>query len=246
MDPVDVDGDGNGGHPTNLTNSALGEFGPYVSPDGRKIAFSWPVETSNGDVYVMDADGSNRIQLTNVPGNDYSGNWSPDGLQLVFNTVGEVFIMDATDADGDGNGDNQIQLTNHPTGDGGPIWSPDGQKIAWTAHRDGNAELYVMDAVDSDGDGNGDNPTNISNNPANDGPTGWSPDSTRIINSTDRDGNFELYVMDADGGNPVRLTNNPALDGSGTWSPGAGNELSGVQGTDAPVTVGCGIALMNR
>jgi Tol biopolymer transport system component len=47
----------------------------------------------------------------------------------------------------------------------------------------------------------------------------WSPDSSRITFLSNRDGNFEIYVMNADGSNQTRLTNNPDLDESPDWSP---------------------------
>ncbi|NIM52761.1 MAG: hypothetical protein GTO22_26535, partial [Gemmatimonadales bacterium] len=48
--------------------------------------------------------------------------------------------------------------------------------------------------------------------PADDREPAWSPDGTRIAFASNRDGNYEIYVMDADGSNPVRLTDNPAGD----------------------------------
>jgi hypothetical protein len=44
--------------------------------------------------------------------------------------------------------------------------------------------------------------------------------AAKIAFSSNRDGNFEIYVMNADGSNPARLTNNPAYDTSPDWSPG--------------------------
>ena len=41
----------------------------------------------------------------------------------------------------------------------------------------------------------------------------------KIAFDTDRDGNYEIYVMDADGSNQTNLTNNPAQDGYPSWSP---------------------------
>ena len=93
-------------------------------------------------------------------------------------------------------------------------------KIAFVSDRDGNAEIYVMDA-------DGSNPTNLTNNPAVDGFPVWSPDGRKIAFVSDLDGNAEIYVMDADGSNQTNLTNNPAYDGPGEllgalalmWSP---------------------------
>ena len=87
-------------------------------------------------------------------------------------------------------------------------------KIAFYTNRDGNLEIYVMDA-------DGSNPTNLTNNAAADSSPGWSPDGTKIAFSSDRDGNSEIWVMDADGSNPTRLTNNTPteVNGAPVWSP---------------------------
>lgn len=42
-------------------------------------------------------------------------------------------------------GSNQVRLTDHPRRDGWPAWSPDGKKLAFSSHRDGAREVYVMD-----------------------------------------------------------------------------------------------------
>ena len=61
---------------------------------------------------------------------------------------------------------------------------------------------------------------NLTNNPAIDTSQAWSPDGTRIAFETDRDGDFEIYVMNADGSGQTNLTNNPAAcDISPTWPP---------------------------
>ena len=86
-------------------------------------------------------------------------------------------------------------------------------RIAFTSDRDGNREIYVMNA-----DGSGQ--TNVTNSPAADYFDSWSPDGSRIVFSSDRDGNRELYVMNADGSGVTRLTNNPCgIDSLDAWSP---------------------------
>jgi Tol biopolymer transport system component len=78
-------------------------------------------------------------------------------------------------------------------------------KIAFSSDRDGNTEIYVMNAQD------GSNQTNLTMNPAFDFDPSWSPDGTKIAFSSDRDGNTEIYVMNAqDGSNQARLTDNAA------------------------------------
>jgi len=44
-------------------------------------------------------------------------------------------------------------------------------------------------------------------------------EQTKIAFESYRDGNFEIYVMNADGSKQIRLTNNPAYDGFPSWSP---------------------------
>ena len=85
-------------------------------------------------------------------------------------------------------------------------------KIAFMSTRDGNSEVYVMNA-------NGSGPTNLTNNPAYDNSPAWSPDGSRIAFSSNRDDNEEIYVMNADGTGVIRLTNNPAYDFTAAWSP---------------------------
>ena len=88
----------------------------------------------------------------------------------------------------------------------------DGTKIAFTSDRDGNNEIYVMNAQD------GSNQTNLTIDPATDEFPSWSPDGENIAFTSARDGNTEIYVMNAqDGSNQTRLTDNPASDALPEW-----------------------------
>jgi TolB protein len=96
--------------------------------------------------------------------------------------------------------------------DGSPAWSPDGARIAFYSERDGNAEIYVMDA-------GGGNVRRLTNAPSDEGYPSWSPDGRTIAFDSDRDGNFEIHAMNADGTNVRRLTTHPSRDVSATWAP---------------------------
>ena len=85
-------------------------------------------------------------------------------------------------------------------------------KIIFASDRDGNKEIYVMDA-------DGSNQTRLTTNSSLDVEPSWSPNGSKIAFNSDRDGNKEIYVMNADGSNATRLTNNDSLDADLSWSP---------------------------
>ena len=91
------------------------------------------------------------------------------------------------------------QLTFEPSYEGEPAWSPDGSKIAFVSDRDGNYEIYVMDA-------NGSNQERLTYNIYSDRTPAWSPDGNTIAFTSDRNGNPEVYLMEFDGSNQRRVT----------------------------------------
>ncbi len=85
-------------------------------------------------------------------------------------------------------------------------------EIAFTTDRDGNREVYVMNA-------DGSAQANLTNNAVgNDSLPVWSPDGQKLAFASDRDGNAEIYVMNANGSAQMNLTNNPAFDSEPAWS----------------------------
>ena len=85
-------------------------------------------------------------------------------------------------------------------------------QIAFFSARDGNSEIYVMDA-------DGKNQRRLIHHPADDGLPSWSPDGQKIAFSSDRNGGkIQIYVMDSDGKNPIRLTDG-VNDRNPAWSP---------------------------
>jgi Tol biopolymer transport system component len=93
-----------------------------------------------------------------------------------------------------------------------PAWSPDGRKLAFVSDRDGNAEIYVMNA-------DGSAQENLTRQPANDSHPSWSRDGQKLAFVSRRDGNAEIYVMNADGSGRRNLTRTPSSDLDPVWSP---------------------------
>ena len=198
-----------------LTDNYGRDSAPAWSPDGSLIAFtsevsnqpSPQIDAVNTDIYVMNADGSNRRQLTFGESNDSCSSWSPDGLQIAFSSMRdrnwEIYIMNA-------DGSDARRLTDDPAADWNPAWSPDGAHIVFWSERDGDGEIYLMDV-------DGSNLQKLTDNAAEDLFPAWSPDGTQIVFSSDRDGNVDVYVMNADGSNIRRLTDSRGIDFEADW-----------------------------
>jgi TolB protein len=94
-----------------------------------------------------------------------------------------------------------------------PAWSPDGSKIAFTAYRRPNPDLYVVSS-------SGGSPRQLSGRPGLNSGATWSPDGSKIALTLSKDGNPEIYVIDASGGDIIsRLTSTRHIDTSPAWSP---------------------------
>ena len=181
------------------------------SSKGDLIAFV-STRDGNGEIYVMNADGSNPRRLTNHGLWDGFPDWSPDGSQIAYYSYNNDrdWVIKVMNLDGS----DPRQLTDSGACDGAPHWSPTGTQITYDSGdcTGDYREIYVIDV-------GGGIPRNLSNNPADDMLAAWSPDGAYLVFSSNRDGNYDLYVMDADGGNVRRLTDNPAEDHAPAWSP---------------------------
>lgn len=109
------------------------------------------------------------------------------------------------------------QLTTEGFYDASPAWSPDGAKIAFISNRDGNHDLYVIDA-----DGN--KLTRLTNTPETEWSPTWSPDGTQLAFQRARklDSGLEevhLFAFSLNDGSIEQLTNQPNNDFAPDWSP---------------------------
>jgi Tol biopolymer transport system component len=160
---MNADGTGN----VRLTNDSAVLFNqwPAWSPDGSRIAF-YSSHAGNGDIYVINPDGTNEQALTTVPAVDWQPAWSPDGQKIAFVSYRdgnpEIYVMNA-------DGSSQTRLTFSPSDDFHPWWSADGAKIVFQSNRAqaSHSDIWVMNA-------DGANPIRLTTAAGNDTEPKWS------------------------------------------------------------------------
>jgi len=189
------------------------------------------------DIWIMEPDGSNPRQITQLPGDEGACSWSPDGSQLVFTRKirgdpEHLWIMNA-------DGSNLRQLTHGPGEETEPSWSPDGTKIAFTrieedSNGDGefnswldDGEIWVLDLRTNEERQltfNSPSPYRYYQekycSPSVDWYPTWSPDGTKIAYISARSGSpdrcaSDIWIMNADGSGKRKLTDN----GMWVWGP---------------------------
>jgi Tol biopolymer transport system component len=190
-------------------------------------------------VFIMNLDGSNRQQITEISDGACQPDWSPDGTQIVFvspcqksehyyNVYEEasLYVMSA-----DGSDPEKLPMMEvEGAGDFDPAWSPDGSRIAFASSGrvkvDVLPHLYVYD-LDK-----GTLIELISNIPAR-GPS-WSPDSTQLVFEMSRG---QVWILNADGsGSETIFSTSQLVSFSPGWSPDGELIIFGQQNT--PMLVG--------
>ncbi|MGD8427501.1 MAG: IPT/TIG domain-containing protein [Balneolaceae bacterium] len=174
-----------------------------------KIAYI-STRTGDNEIWSIDADGANEMNLTRSTGMDDQYRWSPNGTQIAFRSDrsgnNEIWVMNA-------DGSNPVSLTNNPSSDQKPRWSPDGSQILFESFRSGISDIWVMNA-------DGTNQTNLTSEPGGEANAQWSPDGSKIVFDSDSSSSdLEIWIMDSDGSNKTQLTNAAGFDQLPQWSP---------------------------
>jgi Tol biopolymer transport system component len=186
-----------------LTDHPAIDTQPAVSPDGRTVAFA-SNRTGDFEIYTMDADnGGDLGRRTDNPADQTNPAFAPDRETIAIGSDAgfgdaDIYLLDGTPGGvllTDDSGD-----PNHPD-DQRPAFSPNGQMIAFETNRNGDDDIYTMDADD------GGNLEQLTGAPQVERDPNWSPDSERIVFSRWGPGIASIVVMDDNGSNQRRLTN---------------------------------------
>ena len=119
------------------------DLNPRWSSDGSQILFISGM-SGNMEAYLMNADGSNPVQVTRSAGMVVSAALSPDGNSIAFACTQGKLTSDLYIINKDGSPDSLIRLTQEATYKNGVAWSPDGKKIVFFSNRSGNYNLWTI------------------------------------------------------------------------------------------------------
>jgi len=164
--------DADGRNTRRLTNELGYDGGPFFSPDGRQIVYRAyhprtpeevarykqklaenVIEPNVFEIWVMNADGSHKRQVTKLGKASFAPYFLPNGKSIIFasnmhDPRGRNFDLYVVNADGTG----LERVTHNETFDGFPMFSPDGKKLVFASNRNakerGETNVFIADWVD--------------------------------------------------------------------------------------------------
>lgn len=198
--------------PIQITHSQ--NFDPSPSPDGKRLVYISMI-SGKEQLFTMNADGSNSVQLTRDDADHEDPAWSPDGSRIAFvqiaNGKNRIAVM--------GIDGRQMEVLTPPEQNTiHPNWSADSKQIIYCTNDDlqppkkNTAEIYSIDLTTK-------KVAPIITGGINTYGS-WSPDMRQIVFRKIIGGeNSEVFLANSDGSNLRNLTNNPFFDGWPAWSP---------------------------
>jgi Tol biopolymer transport system component len=190
-----------------------------LTPDASHILFfadRGKTEHAEGDLYVVNADGSGLRQL-NPPGTTHkfvdvpTGSLSPDGRRAAFGVQGRVYVVDV-------DGGNALPITEPADFVWAVSWSPTGEWITYTRQ---HGSTSVIALVRPDGTDQHEISANDASDEAEDGV--WSPDGKYLLVQRGTDGQGDLWIIDLVGNFVGQVTHEPSSYGVWAWSPTPGS-----------------------
>ena len=178
-----------GSNVVQLTDNRANDFDASWSPNGERIVFVRQPRQGNselaapGDLFKMDADGSDAERIRRTDATEIAPVWSPDGRRIAFcrgPIDGNLSIHTIKP-----NGTDAVRLTGRSSYNCHPNWSPTGRKLTFYSDRDGDGEIMTMSRA-------GNNLVNVTSNTKEDSTPVWSPDREWILYVRFAGGDFGL------------------------------------------------------
>lgn len=178
--------DADGSNERRLTTIAGHQVEPTWSPDGTRIAYK---DEETGDIWVMNADGTGRVNLTNGAGGG-SPAWAPSADLIAFARGSSTWVMKP-----DGSEAHAVTVG------GPPKWSPNGSKLLvrrnaggkgayWLVDADGSHETFLVEGFDLYANG-----------------ASWAPNGRQIVYYSSAGNQANLWTINTDGTDARNLTN---------------------------------------
>lgn len=207
------------GLPIRLTTNPGWDMDPAWSPDGTEIAFSSGSHNPT-DIWLMNADGTGKHQITKGDGISQSPAWSPNGMRIAFTWWEHADHVPSVIKIMDRNGGN-IQTVTKFRGIG-PAWSPDGSRIVFASDNDNPTKKFNIWVI-SVNDGTLVRLTRDAN--TNHVLPSWSPGAHILFTARSGGWGSQIYVMNNKGLNLVKLADGmtdfptPKFLSKAQWTP---------------------------
>jgi|SRR5688572_11860139 len=211
--------------------SGLENTYPAWSPDGSRIVFESTRDGPDADIFIMNADGAQVVQLTDNDVGESTPSFTLDGRFIVYTSEldgnPDVFLM-AIDGSGKRN------LTKHPGADGHPRVSPDGRRIYFNSNRTSDPASFARGTMERDQNHeifsmtlDGGDVRRVTDLPDWDTYPAPSPDGGQLLwrritatgGKSESGRNSEVFWMNLATEETRNVTNNQAYDGWPAWSP---------------------------
>jgi Tol biopolymer transport system component/DNA-binding winged helix-turn-helix (wHTH) protein len=197
------------GSPAPITNdTSLRNTDPAFSPDGRKIAFG-STRSGPSDIWLVDADGKNPVQLTTDPARDGLPSWFPEGDRISFasDRSGHSALWSTTLTGG-----RDTLFLDVGQDMGYARLSPDGKQVAFQSRKDGVINIWTA-ALE------GGQPKRLTFDKELMGWPCWSPDGKLLGLEMRRGDDTHIAIMPSNGGTPTPLTFDRGQNWPHDWSP---------------------------
>lgn len=174
-----------GGEARRLTDNGKDDFFTGWSPDGSRIAYQRK-QADHWDGFVVRLADGVEVKMTNTAADEGGLRWSPDGSRLVYtaarNDSTSIYVMKPDRSE-------VHRLVSHAGNADWHQWSPDGTRIAYAVTTpDDQASIFVLDVSTG-------NSTVLVDHPSTNIAPDWSPDGEQLLFASNRDGDFELYLI---------------------------------------------------